>query len=113
MDRLRVFIVGDSLFAEGIARTLMSCEAVIVIDIAATVESALPALEAKKLDAIIVAGPDTISTTNIGPFLAAHPNLTIIRADLSSDKVQIITSRCIQARTADLLAAMNSILKSG
>ncbi len=106
MNRLRVCIVGDSLFAESIAYTLRGWEMVELVSRPATIEEALPWLETSDLDAVVVAGTDQGSTTHFGPLLAEYPNLMIIRADLSTDKIQIITSRCVHAREADLLATM-------
>ncbi len=111
MDQLSVFIVGDSLFAEGIIQSLASWPTVKVVGQAASIEVAWPLLEASTLDALVVVDIEPPTTTDIGAFLAAHPNMTIIRTDLSTNQMQVIASRAIQARSSDLLAAISALAK--
>lgn len=114
MDGRRVFIVGDSLLAEGLAQMLASYAgvgAVEVIGSAPTLEVALPLLKVKRPDVVIVAGTDEAATTIFGPLLTTHSDLPIIRADPNADKVQVITSQRIDARSSDLLAAIAALPK--
>ncbi len=107
----RVFIVGDSLFAEGIAQMLASSGAVEVINAAPTLEAALPLLEAEPPDAVIVAGIGEATIAIFGPILAAYPDLPIIHADLGADNVRVITSQRVGTRSSDLLAAIAALPK--
>jgi DNA-binding NarL/FixJ family response regulator len=111
MQRRRIFIVGDSLFAEGLTQMLSTTRSVEVIGSAPTPEAALFSLAACLPDAVIVAGEDEMSTPAFGQLLAACPDLPLICADLSSDTVQIVTSRRIGTRKSDLLAAVKSLPK--
>jgi DNA-binding NarL/FixJ family response regulator len=109
MQRRRIFIVGDSLFAEGLTQMLANLRSVEVIGSAPTPDVALPSLVACLPDAVIVAGEDEMSTSAFGQLLAAYPDLPVICADLSRDTVQIVTSHRIGTRTSDLLAAIQSL----
>lgn len=107
----KIFIVGDSLFAEGLTQMLANTRSVEVIGSAPTPDAALPSLGACLPDAVIVAGGDEMSTPAFGQLLAAYPDLPLICADLSRDNVQIVTSHRIGTRMSDLLAAVNNLPK--
>jgi DNA-binding NarL/FixJ family response regulator len=109
MERRRVFIVGDSLFAETLAQMLGKTETVEVIGAAATPETALPLLRLRRPDALILACEGKLRTNAIGQFLLADPGLPLILADLSTDGVQIITSLRIGAHPPDLFAAIAAL----
>lgn len=109
MDRHRVFVVGDSVFAMGIAQNLIDSQAVTVVGTAPTLEAALPQLQANSLDALIIAAAEQEATTGFGPLLATCPELVIIRTDLSSNQVQVISSRWIQARHVELIEVINAL----
>ncbi len=111
MEARKILIVGDSLFTEALARMLAAADAVEVVGSAPTPEAALPLLAARCPDAVIVAGTGDASPAAFGQFLASHPDLPLIRADLTAADVQVITSRRIGARTSDLLAAIAALPK--
>jgi DNA-binding NarL/FixJ family response regulator len=102
----RVFIVGDSLFAETLAQMLASSGAVTVVGSAPTAQQALSSLQLLALDAVLVVSPATVGEATLNPLLAAYPGVPIIRADLNEDYVQVITSQRIGAQRADVLAAI-------
>ena len=107
----KVFVIGDSLFAETLTRMLASAGTVRVVGSAPTPEAALPLLATCRPDAVIVAGESELSTLAFGQVLTAHPDLPVIRADLSMDSVQVITSQRIGTRPSDLLAAVAGLPK--
>ncbi|MFN8491904.1 MAG: hypothetical protein U0350_30165 [Caldilineaceae bacterium] len=109
MDPHRVVIVGDSLFAETLTHMLTSSGAVVVIGVVATVAEVLPLLQVQRPDAVIVAETAAVDHSLLGPLMAMAPDLSIIRANLNSDYVQVITSQRIGARLADLLAALMTL----
>ncbi len=111
MKTRKVFVIGDSLFAETLTRMLASAGTVRVVGSAPTPEAALPLLATCRPDAVIVAGESELSTLAFGQVLTAHPDLPVIRADLSMDSVQVITSQRIGTRPSDLLAAVAGLPK--
>ncbi len=98
-------MVGDSLFAEILIQMLESSRTVTIIGTASTPKEALPLLDTECLDVVIVTGTGEAERA-LTPFLTTHPDLPIIRADLSDNYVQLITSRRINARAADLLTVL-------
>lgn len=110
MEARRVFIVGDSLFAETLAGMLASAD-VEVIASAPTPEATLAIIKTQCPDAVIVANASADETppATFGQFLAAFPDLPIIYADLITDNVQVIKSQQVGPRSTDLLAAIAAL----
>jgi chemotaxis response regulator CheB len=114
METRRVFIVGDSLFAETLVQTLgIANPAVEMAGSAPTPEAAMPLIKTKRPDAVVVAKASAGEPPSavFGQFLAAYPDLPIIYADLSANDVQVITSQRVGARSSDLLAAIAELPK--
>lgn len=111
-DVHRVFIVGDSLFAETLRRTLAGSGTVTISGVASTVESAMALIgQTEQLDAVIVTGADDRFSAAFGPLFTAYPDLSFIGADLSTDSLILVTVHQIKARTADLLDAISVLPK--
>lgn len=113
IDRRRVFVVGESVFAEGITQALTDSGAANVVGTAPSIEAAMLSLQANSLDVLVVAGTDMDTMADCGVLLTTYPDLPIIRADLSIKKVQVISSRCVEARFSDLLAVIGDLPKRG
>ena len=109
MKTHRVFIVGDSLFAETLGQILVAAEGIEVIGSAPTPEAALPLLETQLPEAVIVANVGETPPTFVSQFLSLYPSLPIICADFSMNEVRIITSRRIAARSDDLIKVIRSL----
>jgi AmiR/NasT family two-component response regulator len=108
-----VLIVGTSFFAEGIAQSLSASEAVTVVGMVPTVVEAKSAMEVTFPDVVIVTGTARESDAICVPLLASNANLTIIYVDISTRSMQVITSRYVPARTADLMEAIASLSRNG
>lgn len=111
MEARKVFLIGDSLFAETLTNTLAASVAVQLAGSAPTPEAALPLLKTCTPDAVIVAEVNEPSSSAFGQLLAVFPDLPIIRADLSASDVRVITSQRVGARSSDLLAAITALPK--
>jgi|SRR3990172_536351 len=109
MKKRRVFIVGDSLFAETLSPLLANSRSIQVVGSAPTSEAAVRLLGDCHPDAVIVAGEDAMSATAFGRLLIAYPDLPVICADLSRDSMQVITSQRIGTRPSDLVAAVEGL----
>lgn len=110
-DTCQVFIVGNSLFADSLSQMLVSSGAVVITGAASSPEEALPLLETTLPDVVIVADTGDTERLTCECLLAALPDLSVIRADLSQDYVQVITSQRVGARRSDLLAAIAALSK--
>lgn len=106
----RVVIVGTSLFAEALAQMLAGA-AIEIVGILPTLELAQTQIAAQDPDAIIVTSTDPTDTAVYGSLLALHPDLPIISTNPDADKIQVITSQRVSARSSDLLAAIAALPK--
>lgn len=105
----RVFVVGDSLFAESIAGLLGHSPSVSVIGVAATLHTALPQLHQCRPDLVIVLSSGAHPAEDLGPLLIQLPDLPILRADLTANDLRLIHSLRVQARVTDLLATIRAL----
>lgn len=110
METRKVLIVGDSLFAETLVQVLMHTATVCVIGAVPTPADALCVVATEQPDALIVAGTKMPARV-LAHLLAAHPDLPIIRADLSANTIQIISSQRVDACPSELLAAIAELPK--
>jgi hypothetical protein len=68
-------------------------------------------LKEQNLDAVIMAAADENVVVDFAPILIENPELAIIRADLSTKQMQVITNQSIDARISDLLSAIADLPK--
>lgn len=108
MKARRVFVVGESLFAETLVKMLAGAESIEVIGSAPTLKAALPLIETGQPHAVIVASAGEIPAAT-GEFLSVHLDLPIICADLSMNHVRVITSQRIAARSDNLIKAIRRL----
>jgi DNA-binding NarL/FixJ family response regulator len=101
----KVFVVGDSLFAEAIVQLLAHSAGIEVAGYAESVDTALAQIAVHRPDVVMVLGLAE-QPMGICPLLAAEPDLPVIRATLHFDGFRLIHSRQVGTRTADLLAAI-------
>lgn len=110
MESCRVFIIGASLLAEGLAQLLADSRMVEVTGCAPTLEIALSLLETDCPDAVIVTVSGQSRSVLFEPLLTTCPDLSIIYVDLNrADRMQIITSRRIEPHTSNLLATIATL----
>ena len=111
MKTRQVLIVGDSLFAETLTRTLRAAhaEAIEVIGSAPTPEAALPMLKTRPADAVIVAGIGQTPAATLSRLMAEQPDLAILCADLNTNEVEVISKRRVAARSDDLIKAIRRL----
>jgi len=109
MKEHRVLIMGDTLLAEGIALMLRTYGKALVTERVSTIEAAAAVLADHPIDVLIIIG----MTREIGAWLlstlARFPGLTVVQSDVSTTKIQVITSRCVEARLDQLLATIAAL----
>lgn len=109
-EDIRIFLIGDSLFTETLAQMLANAVQVQVVGTAVFPAWDETAVAQSQPHIIIVADAgqhQDITNTLLNQF----PDIPIIKADLNQDYVQIITSRRVNARHADLLVAIHELAK--
>lgn len=104
----KVFIVGDSLFAETVAQLMDRHPGVALAGMAVDMDAALARLPDCEPDLIIVVPSGGRGEFNLDPLLDQYPDLPIVRADLTANDLRIIRSQRLEARTADLITAIQS-----
>ncbi len=110
MNKRRVFIIGQSLFAETLMQLLSSVAEISIVGCASLVADAIPVLEAGAVDAIIlVSDPALPSPGDVNELMAVAPNVSIIATDLDENTVQVITSKRVDARLSDLLSVLETL----
>ena len=109
---MKVFIIGCSIYSASICHILTHGKGTEVVGTAPTLADAELGLQSTDPDIIVVA--DTIvenTKAGLGALIIGHPCRTILRTSLDHDKVQVITSRCIDARLAELIAVIDGLTK--
>jgi DNA-binding NarL/FixJ family response regulator len=113
MDQSKVFIVGNSLYSAGIERILTNSATVEIIGRCSTLPAALPLLKTVNPDVIIVANLFEKETINaVGALVTLYSHIPILRMDLSTDKLQVITSRRLSASSSELVATIAALSKN-
>jgi len=106
MDKRKILVVGNSLFAETLAQMLAHLPEFLVVGSVATLQEAQPRIQSDAPDVIISAAHQPLDSTELGHLLVNYPQLPVIRTDLTTNIVQVITSRQISASRIDLLEAL-------
>jgi chemotaxis response regulator CheB len=106
MEIRRVFIVGDTLFAETLAKLLAGDETIRVAGTASCLDEALPLLKPCYPDMVIVAGVERVPDAAFARFLMEYPDIPILCTDLGTNDVQIVVNRRISVHNADDLLAI-------
>lgn len=111
MSTRRVFVVGDSLFAETVAGTLRKADAdaIEMIGSAPTLEAALPLLKTHQADAVIVAAIGQTPVATLSQLMSEQPDAAILCADLNTNEVEVISKRRVAARSGDLINAIRHL----
>jgi len=109
MKRRRVVLVGDSIFTETLGSLLERSGAVKVMALVASPREAIGLVRGSRLDAVIVASADPAEMEGFGELVAALPGLPVIRANLTEDLIQVVTSQQVEAHLPDLVAAIRAL----
>ncbi len=110
MTTHRVLVIGNSLFAATLTQLLADVPDVAVVAEADSTQTALSLLKTVCPDVVIMAAyGNAADNADLVGLVVTHPQLPLIRADLTSNTVQVITSRSVSARREDLLAVLNSL----
>ncbi len=112
MNQHHVLILGNSLSAEAMTEVLRDTE-MCVTERVSTIEIALAILASRAVDVLIMIGmPDETSRWYLSA-LRHYPDLPVLRSDLSTPKIQVMISRCIEARLDPLLAEIEALPRRG
>jgi len=110
MDQRRVFVVGDSLFADSLSN-MLSGNGIQVVGIAPTLRAALPLLESAPPEVVIVAEPVEIDELTVAALRGSSLEVPFIFTNLERGYMELITSQRICARSSDLLDVIATLPK--
>jgi DNA-binding NarL/FixJ family response regulator len=112
MEIRRVFIIGDTLFAETLAKLLAEDDTIQVAGTASGLEEALRLLKNCRPDAVIVAGVERLPGAAFARFLVEYPEISILSTNLDTNDVQVVVNQRISVHnTGDLLAVIAALPK--
>lgn len=111
MEGIRIFVVGNSLFADNVAQLLRASETVKQVDCFPGIADALHAIEKTPPNVLIFADVDTTILVGNTPFLPICPDIPVICTDHQSNILKLITSTHVSARLADLVNAVSVLSK--
>jgi DNA-binding NarL/FixJ family response regulator len=107
----RVFLMGDALFTESLAQMLAEAENIQVVGTAVfPFDTATETAVAQSHPQVIILAAAGQHQNTATILLGQFPDIPIIQADLNRDYVQVITSRRVNARRTDLLAAIDELV---
>lgn len=113
MAARRVFVVGESLFAEALRGMLANSGLLAIAGVAPTADVARPLIEQDPPDVVILVGADAPSSAALGLFLTICPTVAVICTDLNTHTIHLFTGHAIGARFADLLDAIATLPTRG
>jgi DNA-binding NarL/FixJ family response regulator len=112
MEIRRVFIVGDTLFAETLAKLLAADATIQVTGTANNLSDALPQLRPCHPDVVIVAGVNRVPDAAFARFLVECPETSILCTDLGTNDIQIVFNQRVSVHnSSDLLAIIAALPK--
>lgn len=110
MEIRRVFIIGDSLFAETLAKLLAGDDTIQVAGTACSLDEALPQLKPSHPDAVIVAGVERLPDAAFARFLSEYPEISLLCTDLDTNDIRVVVKQRFSVHTThDLLAVIAAL----
>ena len=97
------------MFADTIINTLSLQELVVVTGTAPTVEMALELMAGAPPDVVIYVDTHGGARDALCTLTSHYPEMAFIRAELTSGHLRLITSKCIRARSDELVAAITAL----
>lgn len=102
----KIFIFGESLFAEGIAKMLSAQVGFNIVGQSSMIDVALEIIETKQANLIIFDNSQHNKKNYISILIFKFPNLNFIITDLTKQFVQIVSSHLIQPKVSSILTAI-------
>jgi len=107
MHQRRVFIIGQSLFAETLKQLLSSAAEVSIVGHASSVVNAISTFDFAMVDVVILTATTAVPIAeDVNQLLSIAPNIPIISTNLDENTVQVITSKRVDARLSELLSVL-------
>lgn len=112
MDGIRVFLVGNTLFAESVARMLQASGAFNVVERFETLPIAIAPIQISPPDVLILADVDTAASKGDTPFLPIFQDIPLICIDSDSTFMKLITTKHITSSLNNLVETISTVKKA-
>ena len=112
MEKRRIFIAGDTLFAEMLVSMLAENPGIEIVGVSPDLSNIQPLMNTCTPDALLYTRKAVESDSAFAQFLTHNPELPVLCADLSTNAIQIIYSRHLSIHSSnELLAALAELPK--
>jgi hypothetical protein len=112
MDGIRVFLVGNTLFAESVARLLQASGAFCAVERFETLPVAVAPIQLSPPDVLILADVNITTFRGDTPFLPICPDIPVICTDSDSTYLKLITTTYITASLSNLVGTITTVKKA-
>jgi hypothetical protein len=109
IEQRRLFILGQTMLADGMIRLLAGNQKVIIVGYGSTLESALPYLENNQVDMLVIAGLSEMFEEAVGELGRQYFNVSILYANPDRNYMEIFSVKRVATRYADLSAAIEAL----
>ena len=112
MDGIRVFLVGNTLFAESVASMLQASGVFSAVERFETLPVAISSIQLSPPTVLILADVDTTTFRGDTPFLPICPDIPVICIDINSTNLKIITTAHVNASLENLIRTITTVKKA-
>ena len=109
MNPLRVMIVGNQLFANALRYLLAENDGIVVVAAVSSLLDCVKVMERQEVDTLIIAESLAPGDYPLCDLFNNFPDKTVIKANLETNQLEVITQQHIQARPQDLMAMLTSL----
>ena len=111
MDGIRVFLVGNTLFAESVAHMLQASGLFEAVERFKTLPVAAALIEISPPDVLILADVDITASQGGTPLFLICPDLPVICIDSDSTNMKLVTTTQIVASLSNLIGTITATKK--
>ena len=112
MEGIRVFLIGNTLFAESVARMLQVSGAFNAVELFETLPVAAAPIQISTPDVLILADVDIAASDGDTSFLTICPDIPVICIASDSNYMKLITTTHITASLSNLIGTITNVKKA-
>ena len=109
MDGIRVFLIGNTLFAESVARMLQASGVFTAVERFESLPVAVSPIQVSPPDVLILADVNTTTSKGDTPFMPICPDIPVICIDSDSTFMKLITTKHITASLSNLIGTITTV----
>ena len=109
MEEIRVFLIGNTLFAESVTLLLQASKVFNAVERFETLLLAATLIQVSPPDVLILADMDTAVLKGDMAFLLIYPDFPVICIESDSNLMKIITTKHITADLTNLIGTISTV----